>query len=192
MNYTNVILSFVFLLYTEHSLMAYETPRYELISKDGQFEIRQYEPIVIAITKVESDYRDASSTGFRRIANYIFGGNENDMSIDMTAPVITDIPNKNRVYEIFFVMPSEHLLENLPEPDYDNINIKEINFDIAGVLSFGGWATKEKVIRYSKKLEEILIKKGLTPTGSYLIAQYNSPWALPPFRKNEIIVRLNK
>ena len=171
--------------------MAYETPKYELISKDGQFELRKYEPIIIAITEVESDYRDASSTGFRRIANYIFGGNAKEMNIDMTAPVITNAPNVDKVYEIFFVMPSEHSLDKLPKPDYDNVKIKKINLDKAAVLSFGGWATKEKVMRYSNKLQDILHKKGFKSKGNYLVAQYNSPWVLPPFRKNEIIVRIN-
>tara|TARA_B100000214_G_C23955208_1_gene622461 strand:- start:1075 stop:1656 length:582 start_codon:yes stop_codon:yes gene_type:complete len=186
------ILSFILLLtFFEDSLMAYETPRYELISKDGQFELRKYEPIIIAITKVESDYREASSTGFRRIANYIFGGNQKEMNIDMTAPVITDAPNPDKVYEIFFVMPSKHSLSNLPKPNYDNIKIKKVNLDKAAVLSFGGWATKEKVMRYSRKLNDILDKKGINSKGNFLVAQYNSPWVLPPFRKNEIIVRIN-
>ena len=55
--------------------MAIETPKHTLIKKENGFEIREYEPMIIAKTSVRSDYSDAASTGFRRIASYIFGGN---------------------------------------------------------------------------------------------------------------------
>ena len=50
-----------------------ETPKYQLIDKDSQFEIRMYEPMIIAITEINSSYSQSATTGFRRIANYIFG-----------------------------------------------------------------------------------------------------------------------
>jgi hypothetical protein len=46
-----------------------ETPAYQLMEKDGQFEIRKYEPMIIAMTEINSDYRQSTSRGFRRIAN---------------------------------------------------------------------------------------------------------------------------
>ena len=56
-----------------------ETPEYQLLEKSGQFEIRMYEPMIIAITNISSNYRESTYTGFRRIANYIFGGNDQNM-----------------------------------------------------------------------------------------------------------------
>ena len=56
-----------------------ETPKYQLIDKDRQFEIRMYEPMIIAITEINSSYSQSATTGFRRIANYIFGGNQKKM-----------------------------------------------------------------------------------------------------------------
>ena len=61
-------------------IMAIETPDYHLISKSGDFEIREYAPMVIARTEVKSAYKEATYTGFRRIANYIFGGNDKPVS----------------------------------------------------------------------------------------------------------------
>ena len=51
--------------------------------------------MIIAITNINSNYRQSTSTGFRRIANYIFGGNEENMEIAMTAPVISSSPVNN-------------------------------------------------------------------------------------------------
>jgi len=33
-------------------------------------------------------------------------------------------------------------------------------------------------------------KRDLKQKGGFMIAQYNSPWALPPFRKNEVMVKI--
>jgi hypothetical protein len=32
--------------------------------------------------------------------------------------------------------------------------------------------------------------RGLESNGDFLVAQYNSPWAIPPFRKNEILIKI--
>jgi len=166
-----------------------ETPAYQLIEKDGQFEIRKYDPMIIAITEINSNYRESTSTGFRRIANYIFGENDQNMEIAMTTPVISSSPvNNDGIYDVAFVMPSKHSLSNLPDPNYNNVIVKEENLGKIAILRFGGWATEDKVIKYQKKLEMILIKKRYPINGDFMVAQYNSPWALPPFRRNEIMV----
>ena len=90
--------------------MAIETPEYNLLEKEGKFELRVYNSFAVARTRVENDYREATVAGFRKIANYIFGGNERQLSIAMTAPVISNVPNEEGVYNIVFVMPREHTL----------------------------------------------------------------------------------
>ena len=168
-----------------------ETPEYQLLEKKGQFEIRVYEPMIIAITNINSNYRQSTSTGFRRIANYIFGGNDENMEIAMTAPVISSSPvNNEGIYDVAFVMPKKHSLSNLPNPNYDNVIIKEENLGKMAVLRFGGWATEEKIIKNQKKLERLLIENRFVISGKFMVAQYNSPWVIPPFRRNEIMVSI--
>jgi hypothetical protein len=69
--------------------MAIEKPDYKVIQNYGKVEIREYKLMVIAKTNVHQSYEAAQSVGLRRIANYIFGGNDNNMSIAMTAPVMS-------------------------------------------------------------------------------------------------------
>ena len=146
--------------------------------------------MIIAKTSVMSDYSDASSTGFMRIASYIFGGNSASMSIEMTAPVLTNTPDPEDIYEIQFVMPSEHSMEDLPQPNSQNVTLKKVNLGKTAVLRFGGWATKDRASHYQNKLSDLLAASGYTVNGTFMVAQYNSPWAIPPFRKNEIIVQI--
>ena len=139
--------------------------------------------MIVASTSVESNYSDAASIGFRRIAGYIFYGNSARMKIDMTAPVITNTPATREIYEIQFIMPSKHSFKDLPKPSAGNVSIKNINLGKTAVLKFGGWATKDRATYYKNKLIDLLESSGYEPTGSFLVAQYNSPWAIPPFRK---------
>jgi len=170
--------------------MAIETPKYTLVNKENGFEIRQYNSMIIATTSVRSDYSDAASTGFRRIASYIFGGNSASMTIEMTAPVLTNTPDPEDIYEIQFVMPSEYSMEDLPQPNSQNVTLKKVNLGKTAVLRFGGWATKDRASHYQNKLSDLLIASGFKVDGTFMVAQYNSPWAIPPFRKNEIIVQI--
>jgi len=184
------ITTVIILLFLQNSIMAIETPNFKLIKKEGEFEIREYEPMIIAMTKVKSGYREASSTGFRRIANYIFGGNQKQMEIKMTAPVITDVPNVKGMYDILFVMPSQHKFDDLPIPDYDNVELKVKELGKTAVIQFGGWATESRATHYKEKLEQFIETSGYEINSDYMVAQYNSPWALPPFRRNEIIIMI--
>ena len=170
--------------------MAIETPKHTLVKKENGFEIRQYDSMIIATTSVRSDYSDAASTGFRRIASYIFGGNSASMSIEMTAPVLTNTPDPEDIYEIQFIMPSEHSMEDLPQPNSQNVTLKKVNLGKTAVMRFGGWATKDRASHYQDKLSDLLTANGYTVNGTFMVAQYNSPWAIPPFRKNEIIVQI--
>ena len=120
--------------------MAIETPKHTLVKKENGFEIRQYDSMIIATTSVRSDYSDAASTGFRRIASYIFGGNSASMSIEMTAPVLTNTPDPEDIYEIQFIMPSEHSMEDLPQPNSQNVTLKKVNLGKTAVMRFGGWS----------------------------------------------------
>lgn len=75
--------------------MATEEPKYEVLSSQGQIELRRYPAFVVAETTVEGDMDAASSKGFRAIADYIFGNNRANTpaadatseKIAMTAPV---------------------------------------------------------------------------------------------------------
>ena len=171
--------------------MPIETPEYKLISKQGGFEVRRYSDMVIATTKVQAVYKNSTTSGFRRIASYIFGGNDKQMKIAMTAPVISDCPSEGlQTYNISFVMPKEHSMEDLPKANTSQVSIQKENFGEVAVLSFGGWATEARSLNYQKKLLALINKQGLKHKRGFMIAQYNSPWTLPPFRKNEVIVEV--
>ena len=170
-----------------------ETPNYKKIKKFKDFELRNYESIIIATTTVERDFSESNNIGFRRLANYIFGDNDKNIKIEMTAPVITSF---NSLYEnqknISFIMPKKHNLNSLPLSNKNNVSIKVKEVGLVAVIGFGGWATEERTNKYINKLKILIQNEKLNISDEIIVAQYNSPWAIPPFRKNEILIPLDK
>ena len=170
-----------------------EKPDYKVVKKYNNFELRDYGSIVIATTYLERNYSRSNSVGFQKVASYIFGGNDKNMKIAMTAPVMTTFhSSKNKEQEISFVMPKKHNLDTLPAPARNDVIIKEKELGLVAAISFGGWATEERAKNFIKKLDLLIEKENLTKLNEIIVAQYNSPWVIPPFRKNEILIPIKE
>ena len=64
-----------------------EEPKYTRRQLTDTVELRSYGPRIAAETTVIDDEDRARNIGFRRLAGYIFGANQRDQTISMTAPV---------------------------------------------------------------------------------------------------------
>tara|TARA_B100000945_G_C20346106_1_gene579857 strand:+ start:236 stop:820 length:585 start_codon:yes stop_codon:yes gene_type:complete len=164
-------------------------PKYKTISKHKSIEIREYEKLKVITTTETLPYQQATNAGFRTLANYIFGNNQNNLSIPMTAPVITTFPNENSV-DIAFIISNDYSINKLPAPISNNINFQELELGKVAVIKFGLWATSNKIQNMKEKLEHYLNKNSIQYSSKFFVAQYNSPWIIPPFRKNELIVSI--
>lgn len=84
----------IFLTFAFNNVMATEEPEYQVLERNGDFELRQYKPYIVAETLVEGDFQDVGNEGFRRLFDYISGKNLKKQSIPMTAPVTQEAPRK--------------------------------------------------------------------------------------------------
>jgi len=57
-------------------------------------------------------------------------------------------------------------------------------------LRFSGWATDGNVAEHLQQFRAQLEVLGLRPSGEPVLAQYNPPWSLPFWRRNEWLVEL--
>ena len=163
-----------------------EVQKYSIIQKYKDFEIRFYPSATIAIINSDAKtYRDLSGPGFRKLAGYIFGGNEANTKIPMTAPVQMDI--NDSVSTMSFVMPSAYTKEKLPKPNDANVQIKNTADEYVAVIRFGGYASDKDLKFYSEKLQNLLKENGITSFGNYRFLGYNPPFQFIS-RRNEIIV----
>ena len=179
-----LILSQFFMAYQSNKI---ETPKYTVLKSYDDFELRQYGSMILAQTVMKSNsYENTSSQGFRTVASYIFGGNEQNKKIAMTAPVIMEMGDDTKMS---FVMPKEHSMESLPEPSSEDVEILKVSPKKYAVISFPGYANNKKIDKYAKKLLKSIKSEGLETVGNVKFMGYNAPWQVIG-RKNEIAVEV--
>lgn len=182
-----------------------EGPKYRILKKDGDFEIREYEPYIIAKTTVKGTYEEASGKAFKILAGYIFGKNKNDKKIAMTSPVEVKAKNSKKIamtapvemrsegksFTMAFSMPSKYTMKDLPRPEDDRVAFEKINSKIVAVHRFTWFLSEKrsekKALELRKWLEQFKTYK--TKKG-YTFAGYNPPWTIPFLRRNEVFVEL--
>jgi hypothetical protein len=189
-------------------VMATEEPKFSLIEKSGDFELRLYKPMVVAETYVGGSLSEASNAGFRLIAGYIFGGNksrhdsspekiamtapvtleQSSQVIAMTAPVVVE--SKDNRWRVHFVMPAGYTLNSLPIPDDSRVSLREIAEHKTAVIVFSGLVGEAKVMDKTAALLDWIKSRGLDATSTPQLARYNPPWTLPFLRRNEILINI--
>ncbi|MDE0798864.1 MAG: heme-binding protein [Nitrosomonadaceae bacterium] len=204
-----LILFSTFSFISPMNVMAAEEPKYELIEKSGEFELRQYQPMLIAEVLVDGDMDQASGKGFRLIADYIFGNNITETGsskkIKMTAPVTIEprseeismtipvsLKNISGRWQVSFVMPSKYTLDTIPLPNNKQIMLRKVPARKVAVLEFSGFANEKNTANRTQELLKWMDKNNLISTGSIELSRYDPPWTLPFLRRNEIIVEYAK
>jgi len=195
------------LLVFSNTAMATEEPKFTLLEKDQSFELRLYEPKILAEVLVSGTMREASSKGFKLIADFIFGNNiatsGKSEKISMTAPVLIE-PHAEKIsmtepvnveqsgagWKVNFVMPSKYTLETLPKPNNPLVKIKPIPAKKFAVIQFSGLVDEEKMAKNVTVLEQWISTKQLKALGNAELARYNPPWTLPFLRRNEVLIEV--
>jgi hypothetical protein len=188
---TSVFFVFVTLLqlYTAMSIAKSETQTYRVVHTEKDFEIRFYPAVTMAtITSPAKTYKELGNPGFRKLAGYIFGGNNKKQKIAMTSPVHMNI--NDSVSSMSFVMPAEFHKDNLPTPNDGGVVIQTTTDEYVAVLKFGGFASNEKIEKYKGILEAALKNHHVTYFGNFRFLGYNPPFQLFG-RRNEIIVAVD-
>jgi hypothetical protein len=202
---TNHLFPGLLLLFFTGTAMATDEPAYEVLERSGNFELRHYHPMIVAETFVSGSVDDASGSGFRLIADYIFGNNTvpngSNGKISMTAPVTMSAQSEEISmtapvsmersagnWRMHFVMPSEYTLSTLPRPNNPAVTLREVPASNYAVIRFSGLAGENKVAAKAAELKAWLEGRGIEPLGNPELARHNPPWTLPFLRRNEVTI----
>jgi hypothetical protein len=188
----------------------YETGAYQIITQDGDIEIRDYPSVIVAEVSVAGDRDQAVNAGFRILAGYIFGKNEPQAKIAMTTPVtqqatlsdgkgetiamttpVTQSQQGNQ-WLVQFMMPSQYTLATLPKPKDDRIRFYATAPQRIIALRFSGFWTDRNLWKQLARLQDYVAAKGIATTGPHRYAYYNSPFTLPFLRRNEVMLTVVK
>lgn len=176
-----------------------EEPRFTVVERIGQVEIRSYGPRLAAETQVSGPAEAARNEGFRKVAAYIFGENTGRASIAMTAPVaqsgarsiamtapVAQTRGEGATWRIQFFMPAKYTRETLPAPKDPTVRIVDAPAQDYAVLRFTGSRTGEAVAAKTEALEAALAGGRWRITGEPVAWFYDPPWTVPFLRRNEV------
>jgi hypothetical protein len=88
-----------------------------------------------------------------------------------------------------FLVPKGFTKENLPKPTHLDIKFVEVLERKTAAITFGGWASDERIKKYKGLLIDLLEKQEIKYCDNFSVLGYNPPYELF-FRKNEVIVEL--
>ncbi|CDO10522.1 heme-binding protein [Mycolicibacterium cosmeticum] len=182
-----------------------EEPKFNAVELARGVQVRYYRERIAAQTRVVGQSEDqARSTGFRRLATYIFGGNDGGRSIAMTAPVAVQtgrsggtkiamtapVAQRREADEwvIRFFMPARWTMDTLPRPDDPRVELVTVPPETYAVLRFSGGYHARRVAEQTARLRDVLRQYGFEATGEPTAWFFDPPWTLPFRRRNEVAI----
>ena len=184
-----------------------EEPAYAVVKSEEAFELRDYEPMIVAEVTHLGSRRMSSNKSFRRLAAYIFGQDrpEGGEEIAMTSPVLQDRVDQNAeiamtspvlqdetgtdTWRMRFVMPSKFTMETLPTAP-DDITLTQVAARRVAAVKFNGNGTASDLAQMEEFLTEWIVKQGLTPKGDFEYAFYDPPMVPGQLRRNEVLIEV--
>lgn len=184
--------------------MAVEEARYSVLQTDGDIEIRQYEPQILAEVEVIGDLEGAGNAAFRRLFGYISGGNQQRTEIAMTAPVsqearatkiaMTAPVSQEKTpdgWAVSFMMPASFTMETLPIPDDPGVKLRAVPGRRIVAIRYSGFWSKENYLQHLDQLRQWMKVNRLQGIGSPVWARYNAPFMPWFLRRNEILIEID-
>lgn len=189
-----------------------EEPPFQTVGRVGEVELRSYAPRLAAEVVVPGGEVSARGVGFSALAGYIFRGNRGRETIAMTAPVaqsgaqsgahspetiamtapVDQAAGPDGTWRIRFFMPAGRTRESLPEPNDSAVRLVEVPAQTVAVLRYTGVASPEAVRDADARLLAGLAGSGWRAVGAPFQWFYDPPWTLPPLRRNEAVVAVER
>ena len=176
-------------------------PDYSVVLAEPPFELRDYGELVVARTPMT----DGSRAAFGRLFDYISGENTGARDIAMTAPVLDTetadgakiamtapvLQGRDGAREMVFVLPEDADAADRAGADRS----ARLAGDDPAAPGRGGALFRfpdPASVAEEARLRDWLARKGLRATGPAEIAGYNPPWTLPPYRRNEVLIPVER
>ena len=173
--------------FATNSRAATETPEYQVIRTEDKFEIRDYPALSLATSPMQAD---GMSGGFGNLFRFITGTNESKEKIEMTSPVL--ISNSTEKKTMSFIMPQATVGKGVPKPAGGSVSLTSLPAARFAVLRFPGGRSEDNEKNAIATLRGWMTAQKLVAKGEPLFAYYDPPWTPIPFRRNEIMIRIEK
>lgn len=169
------------------SRAGYETASYEIVKKDGSFEVRDYAAITVVSTSMKGGGENGS---FGRLFKYISGENASAQKIAMTTPVFMPASGSGDPEVMQFVVPAAVAGAGAPPPADPSVKLSQMKGGKFAVLRYNGRSNAGDRVGKLALLRARIAKEGLQATGDPVYAGYDPPWTPAPMRRNEVLLRV--
>ena len=173
------------------------------VRTEDEFEVRRYEPYVVAELVVPGPADRAANAGFQVLADYLAGKNSARRSVAMSAPVIQTpvdvglgvgggasvpmIPSlADNGFLVQFIMPVGLALPDLPAPIDPRVRLRSLAAATQVVRRYAGTWSQQTYQKHLDMLRRSIRQAGITTKGEPIFARYDAPYVLPFWRRNEI------
>lgn len=188
------------LLIATSAAQAIEQPKFTVVQTNADYEIRKYEPYIVAEVVVPGPESEAGGQAFSLLGGYIFGKNKGERKLEMTAPVVQTpvAPAKIEMtapvvqtptasgFLVQFMMPSAYTLATLPEPLDAKVKLRQVEGKTVAAHTYSGGWSQSNYDEHLNILKQALAKAGVKTQGEPLYSRYNAPFTPWFLRKNEI------
>ena len=182
-----------------------EEALYSTLAVDENFEIRLYEPLIIAQTAAEGSYLAATRAGYQVLTDYVSGNNLANQTVSVAPPTSVGVgPKKPKIeltvpyYEEYLdgvwltsvAMPEAYTLRTLPVPADNSITFKVLPRIKVAVISYMGYRSERMISKKADMLTQWVRQNNLNPTSAARSVIYDSPWTVPMLRRHEIHINV--
>ena len=185
--------------------MAIEEPDYRIVRTIGEVEVREYSPYVVAEVEVGGPASAAGSTAFPILAGYIFGKNQGERKMPMTAPVtqaaapvrlemtapVTQTASAGG-YVVQFVLPKGVTLDTAPVPLDPRVRVREVAAQRVAVIRYSGTWSQANYDEHLAQLKAVLAGAAVPTSGEPVYSRYDAPFMPWFLRRNEIWLALRE
>ena len=164
---------------------------FKVLKTYSDFELREYQPCLIAEVKVKANYDNASGMAFGSLFKYISKGNQASQKISMTAPVIAaqhDDKIDSDEWFVSFVMPSGSKFGHLPQPNDPQVKLRELDAETCIATSFRGRATSALSQKKALELRSAAAKQNIALSTETRICRFDPPFKPGFVQYNEIVI----
>lgn len=182
-----------------------EEALYATLEIENNFEVRMYEPLIIAQAATEGPYLMATRASYNKLTAYVSGNNQARQTISVNPPItVADgakaprieltLPyyeeNVNGVWLTSVALPEVYSLATLPKPVDDSITFKVLPRLKVAVIKFQGYRSENLITRKAEALDTWARQKNLKPSSAARSVIYDSPWAIPMIRRHEVHINV--
>jgi len=183
------------------ALLSIDEPDFKVVDKTDGYELRRYQSIVVAETKVRGGFEEASVPAFKRLVDYIQGDNFGGRKMPMMAPVhqqsLTETTargagDQQADWLFQFVMPKEYQLSMVPKPRDDEVVVHQVPARTLAVRRYRGNWSEQRYRDNEGALVAAVEAAGLEPIGAPIFARYNAPFVPGFMRRNEVLLEVQQ